>query len=44
MATRTPIIDSKVHAYERNRPERPWIGYLQGPGEVTSDDMVAEGG
>jgi L-fuconolactonase len=41
MATRTPIIDSQVHAYERNRPERPWIGYLQGPGEVTGDDMVA---
>jgi predicted TIM-barrel fold metal-dependent hydrolase len=41
MATRTPIIDSQVHAYERNRPERPWIGYLQGPEEVTGDDMVA---
>ena len=41
MATRTPIIDSQVHAYQRNRPERPWIGYLQGPDEVTGDDMVA---
>ena len=41
MATRTPIIDSQVHAYERNRPERPWIGSLQGPDEVTGDDMVA---
>lgn len=41
MATRTPVIDSQVHAYERNRPERPWIGHLQGPEEVTGDDMVA---
>jgi L-fuconolactonase len=41
MATRIPIIDSQVHAYERNRPERPWSGYLQGPEEVTGDDMVA---
>jgi predicted TIM-barrel fold metal-dependent hydrolase len=30
-----------VHAYERNRPERPWSGVLQGPAEVTGDDMVA---
>lgn len=44
MATRTSFIDSQVHAYERNRPERPWIGYLQGPGEVTGDDMVAASG
>ncbi len=41
MATRTPTIDSQVHAYERNRPERPWTGFLQGPDEVTGDDMVA---
>jgi L-fuconolactonase len=41
MATHIPIIDSQVHAYERNRPERPWIGHLQGPEEVTGDDMVA---
>ena len=41
MATRTPTIDSQVHAYERNRPERPWQGFLQGPDEVTGDDMVA---
>jgi L-fuconolactonase len=34
-------IDAQVHAYERNRPERPWIGTLQGPAEVTGDDMVA---
>src|SRR5690348_16580813 len=36
-----PIIDSQVHAYERNRPEKPWAGFLHGPPEVTGDDMVA---
>lgn len=36
-----PTIDSQVHAYERDRPERPWIGSLHGPPEVTGDDMVA---
>jgi L-fuconolactonase len=41
MATPTPTIDSQVHAYERNRPERPWSGFLQGPDELTGDDMVA---
>ena len=41
MATQTYTIDSQVHAYERNRPERPWSGILQGPDEVTGDDMVA---
>ena len=41
MATRTATIDSQVHAYERNRPERPWVGFLRGPDEVTGDDMVA---
>ncbi len=41
MATRTLTIDSQVHAYERNRPERPWSGFLTGPDEVTGDDMVA---
>ena len=41
MATNTLTIDCQVHCYERNRPERPWIGYLQGPDEVTGDDMVA---
>ena len=40
MAIQTPTIDSQVHAYERNRPERPWIGFLQGPDEVTGDNMV----
>ena len=37
----TPVIDSQVHCYERNRPERPWAGTLVGPDEVTGDDMVA---
>ena len=41
MATQTPTIDSQVHAYERNHPERPWSGFLEGPEEVTGDDMVA---
>ncbi|MBI3800374.1 MAG: amidohydrolase family protein [Deltaproteobacteria bacterium] len=41
MATQTPTIDSQVHAYERDRPERPWSRFLQGPAEVTGDDMVA---
>jgi L-fuconolactonase len=34
-------IDSQVHTYERNRPERPWAGFLHGPEQVTGDDMVA---
>jgi L-fuconolactonase len=34
-------IDAQVHAYERNTPKRPWIGFLHGPAEVTGDDMVA---
>ena len=41
MVTRTPTIDCQVHTYERNRPERPWSGFLTGPDEVTGDDMVA---
>ncbi|PKB71595.1 MAG: hypothetical protein BZY87_04925 [SAR202 cluster bacterium Io17-Chloro-G6] len=41
MATQIPTIDVQVHAYERNKPERPWSGFLQGPDEVTGDDMVA---
>ena len=34
-------IDAQVHAYERDRPERPWVSTLVGPPEVTGDDMVA---
>lgn len=41
MATPTLTIDSQVHAYERDRPERPWRNFLTGPAEVTGDDMVA---
>ena len=40
MATQTLTIDCQVHCYERNRPERPWSGFLEGPEEVTGDDMV----
>ena len=36
-----PTIDAQVHAYERNHPGRPWVGVLQGPPEVTGDQMVA---
>lgn len=35
------VIDAQVHAYERDHPDRPWIGTLAGPPEVTGDDMVA---
>jgi L-fuconolactonase len=31
----------QIHAYERNHPGRPWVGTLQGPPEVTGDQMVA---
>ena len=41
MATQTLTIDCQVHCYERNSPERPWHGNLEGPEEVTGDDMVA---
>jgi L-fuconolactonase len=34
-------IDAQVHAYERDRPGRPWLAPLQGPAEVTGDQMVA---
>src|SRR5580693_3971202 len=35
------IIDVQVHAFERNHPGRPWVGFLQGPPQVTGADMVA---
>ena len=41
MATATPVIDCQVHAYARNTPERPWHGHLEGPDEMTGDQMVA---
>jgi L-fuconolactonase len=34
-------IDVQVHAYERDRPGRPWAAVLDGPPEVTGDGMVA---
>ena len=37
-----PILDSHVHAYERNHSRRPWIGTLYGPPEVSGDQMVTE--
>ncbi len=41
MATQYQTIDCQVHAYQRNTSERPWRGHLEGPEEVTGDDMVA---
>ena len=40
MATQPLTIDVQVHAYERNHSGRPWAGFLQGPDQVTGDDMV----
>ena len=40
MEKQTLIIDSQVHSYQRNSSTRPWLGFLQGPEEVTGDDMV----
>jgi L-fuconolactonase len=37
----TRVLDAQVHCYERNHPERPWLGRLAGPSEVTGGDMVA---
>ncbi len=41
MATQTMTIDSQVHSYERNRPERPWVSVPPWPEKVNGDDMVA---
>ena len=35
------IIDAQVHAYERDKPERPWVEEMPGMAEVTGEDMVA---
>lgn len=35
------VIDSQVHCYGPNTPDRPWIDVLHGPPKVTGDDMVA---
>src|SRR5690242_6406409 len=35
------IIDSQVHAYEANTPQRPWFRTPNWPAHVTGDEMVA---
>ena len=35
-----PIIDSQVHAYEANTPQRPWATVPNWPPHVTGDEMV----
>ncbi|SFF77470.1 L-fuconolactonase [Novosphingobium sp. CF614] len=35
------VIDSQVHVYEANRPERPWVSTITGPAHVTGDEQVA---
>ena len=36
-----PIIDSQVHAYEANTPQRPWDTVPNWPDHVTGDEMIA---
>src|SRR4026209_1978664 len=36
-----PVIDSQVHAYEANTPQRPWARVPNWPAHVTGDEMVA---
>ncbi len=36
-----PIIDSQVHAYAANTPQRPWHTIPNWPAHVTGDEMVA---
>jgi predicted TIM-barrel fold metal-dependent hydrolase len=36
-----PIIDSQVHAYAADTPERPWHSVPNWPAHVTGDEMVA---
>ena len=38
---RTPIIDAQVHAYEADRPGRPWAASLTGPPSANGAEMVA---
>ena len=35
------VIDSQVHAYEANTPQRPWHTVPNWPAHVTGDEMVA---
>tara|TARA_Y100001934_G_scaffold148582_1_gene178209 strand:- start:7005 stop:7847 length:843 start_codon:yes stop_codon:yes gene_type:complete len=37
----TAVIDSQVHAYAANTPERPWSEVPNWPPHVTGDEMVA---
>lgn len=39
--TTAMIIDSQVHAYEANTPQRPWDTVPNWPDHVTGDEMVA---
>jgi predicted TIM-barrel fold metal-dependent hydrolase len=34
------VFDAQVHAYEADRPSRPWTAALPGPAQVTGEDMV----
>ena len=36
-----PIIDSQVHVYAANTPDRPWHSVPNWPDHVTGDEMVA---
>jgi predicted TIM-barrel fold metal-dependent hydrolase len=36
-----PIIDSQVHAYAANTPQRPWRSVPNWPAHVTGEEMVA---
>jgi len=36
-----PIIDSQVHVYEANTPERPWHSVPNWPDHVNGAEMVA---
>lgn len=35
------IIDSQVHVYEADTPERPWVQKITGPKHVTGDEQIA---
>jgi predicted TIM-barrel fold metal-dependent hydrolase len=37
----TPIIDSQIHAYAPNTPERPWWSVPNWPASATGDEQVA---
>ena len=35
------VIDSQVHVYETDTPQRPWVQKITGPEHVTGDEQVA---